>query len=223
MIDSFRDAPAAPLTPPEYAPTETREVLIATALDELHKHGPSKLSLNGLLRRSGISKGSFFHHFSGMQDLLLGCYEFLEDRFNPLPDPRAQASLPEFLEQLGRDVADRRCLCRYFTLVNDLAELARDQPALAAAQARLLRRFKGDLVGRLKSYAPHAAGERLTDVALAVTFGLASLARERILFGEDLGAFRLWCRYVQDVSMWLAEEPGDAGARSPACDRCSFN
>jgi len=53
----------------------SRDKVVGTALRIIANEGGETFSLNEVLRRSGVSKGSFFHHFKNLDDLCLQCFE----------------------------------------------------------------------------------------------------------------------------------------------------
>ena len=48
----------------------TREVLVATAVDLLQAHAPQEITIEMVLRQSGISHGSLYHHFGTFPNLI---------------------------------------------------------------------------------------------------------------------------------------------------------
>ena len=48
----------------------TRDLLVQTALEELNRSGPVDFSLDAVLRESGVSRGSLYHHFADRSALL---------------------------------------------------------------------------------------------------------------------------------------------------------
>jgi AcrR family transcriptional regulator len=46
------------------APEATRERLLASAFEEIHRHGYQAASLDAILSGAGVTKGALYHHFS---------------------------------------------------------------------------------------------------------------------------------------------------------------
>ena len=54
---------------PVKAPEDTRNKIIQTAFEEIHKNGFQGSSINQIVEGAGITKGALFHHFKGKSDL----------------------------------------------------------------------------------------------------------------------------------------------------------
>jgi TetR/AcrR family transcriptional repressor of nem operon len=46
-----------------------REVIVETAVDELHRHGYCACSVDTITRAAGVPKGSFYNHFKSKEEL----------------------------------------------------------------------------------------------------------------------------------------------------------
>jgi AcrR family transcriptional regulator len=53
----------------------TKNRVIGATLKFIAKGGATAFSLNQILKLSGVSKGSFFHHFKNLDELLLACFD----------------------------------------------------------------------------------------------------------------------------------------------------
>ncbi|HEB96669.1 MAG TPA: TetR/AcrR family transcriptional regulator [Sedimenticola thiotaurini] len=62
-------------------PRKTRERLLKTAFEEIHAHGFQGMRVDEVLRRSGLQKGAFYHHFGSKTEL---GYAVLEEQIRPL-------------------------------------------------------------------------------------------------------------------------------------------
>lgn len=49
---------------------ETKAYIIEIAIDMIYVHGFNKVSLNKILKKAGVSKGSFYHQFDDFDDLI---------------------------------------------------------------------------------------------------------------------------------------------------------
>ncbi len=58
---------------------ERKDKLFEVALDEFIESGYDKASLNNILKKAGISKGSFYYHFSNKKELYLYLFRSLHD------------------------------------------------------------------------------------------------------------------------------------------------
>ncbi|WP_456444579.1 TetR/AcrR family transcriptional regulator [Thiolapillus sp.] len=92
-------------------PQQTRERLLKTAFAEIHAHGFQGMRVDEVLRKSGLKKGAFYHHFNSKVDL---GYAVLEEQIRPLlesvwlrmlgeiEDP--VMDFPRMLDNLGQTV-----------------------------------------------------------------------------------------------------------------------
>lgn len=62
-------------------PQQTRERLLQSAFQEIHAHGFQGMRVDEVLRRSGLQKGAFYHHFGSKTEL---GYAVLEEQIKPL-------------------------------------------------------------------------------------------------------------------------------------------
>ncbi len=62
-------------------PQKTRERLLQTAFQEIHAHGFQGMRVDEVLRRSGLQKGAFYHHFGSKTEL---GYAVLMEQVKPL-------------------------------------------------------------------------------------------------------------------------------------------
>ncbi len=54
---------------PVKAPENTRNRILQTAFEEIHKNGFQGSSINQIVEEAGITKGALFHHFKGKKEL----------------------------------------------------------------------------------------------------------------------------------------------------------
>ena len=77
---------------PVRAPEDTRNKIIQTAFEEIHKNGFQGSSINQIVEKAGITKGALFHHFKGKNELGYAVideiiYGMLKEEFiNPLKE-----------------------------------------------------------------------------------------------------------------------------------------
>ena len=62
-------------------PQQTRERLLKSAFEEIHAHGFQGMRVDEVLRRSGLQKGAFYHHFNSKAEL---GYAVLEEQIRPM-------------------------------------------------------------------------------------------------------------------------------------------
>ena len=103
----------------------TRERLIAVVVDLLEDRGPGEINVDEVLSISGISKGSLYHHFTDLADLV---DEALAYRFAHYVDLTVAAIVPLVTESKTRD-----------ELFAGLAQITVATQSLAARPNRLER------------------------------------------------------------------------------------
>lgn len=107
-------------------PTRTHNALIAAATDILTQHSPNTPSISALVQAAGVSRPTFYQHFTDPLDLIrTTALTRLQDSFNALPEPQAQ-DLPNFAETittalLNRLHADATFYRNALTLAGDAA------------------------------------------------------------------------------------------------------
>lgn len=56
----------------------TRELLVSTARDVFTEHGYAAASVDEIVRRAGVAKGSLYHHFDSKEAIFRAVYEAIE-------------------------------------------------------------------------------------------------------------------------------------------------
>ena len=62
-------------------PKQTRQKLLQAAYEEIHVHGFQGMRVDEVLRKTGLQKGAFYHHFSNKVEL---GYAVLEELIKPM-------------------------------------------------------------------------------------------------------------------------------------------
>jgi len=78
----------------------TRESWLAAALDVLAHEGNSKLRVEHLSRKLGVSKGSFYWHFSSREDFLEAVCHYWHERFTKRAMQEAESTCDGPLRRL---------------------------------------------------------------------------------------------------------------------------
>jgi len=108
-------------------PRQTRERLVITAFEEIHAHGFQGLRVDEVLRRSGLQKGAFYHHFGSKTEL---GYAVLEEQIRPLLESlwlKPLAEIQDPIEEFPRlldELAERmpRAMLEHGCPLNNLAQ-----------------------------------------------------------------------------------------------------
>ena len=128
-------------------PRQTRERLVITAFEEIHAHGFQGMRVDEVLRRSGLQKGAFYHHFGSKTEL---GYAVLEEQIRPLLEslwlkPLAEIQdpieeFPRLLDQLAERMP--RAMLEHGCPLNNLAqEMASQDEGFRERIARIFDRW----------------------------------------------------------------------------------
>jgi AcrR family transcriptional regulator len=118
---------------------ERREELLKAALIEFGDYGYDQASLNNILKRAEISKGTFYYHFKNKEDLYLYLYEILAeekmDFFNKSINP----------EDFNKDI---------FTILKNMSkagmEFARYRPEIDRFSSSYLKDLNNPILDKVK-------------------------------------------------------------------------
>lgn len=173
-----------PLTPEHWADA---------ALDALALGGPAAVAIEPLARRLGVTKGSFYHHFQGREQLLAAALARWEERGTLQVLERVSDRDPVArLEALFLAAMDHATDPRWGRLLGHLAAHADDPligPVLARVTARRLDWLRQTWVAA--GLAPEEAGRRalLAYTAYLGTVQLGVSAPDRVPTGDALRAY----------------------------------
>jgi len=92
-------------------PKRTRQRLLKSAFQEMHTHGFQGMRVDEVLRKSGLQKGAFYHHFGSKTEL---GYAILEEQIKPLIEKvwlkpleeivNPLRDLPQFMDTLAERI-----------------------------------------------------------------------------------------------------------------------
>ena len=95
-------------------PKQTRQRLLEAAFEEIHNHGFQGMRVDEVLRKTGLQKGAFYHHFKSKLEL---GYAVLEEEVAPMLESiwlkpletiqNPVTDLPGILTGLGDRIPDR--------------------------------------------------------------------------------------------------------------------
>jgi AcrR family transcriptional regulator len=97
---------------------ETRSHILALAGRMIAEHGYGGMSLNDLIRQSGLTKGAFYFHFRSKDDLAREVYRFQQERWTE-----------RILSRIG---SEQRALDRLTGMARALVEIHGTDPAARA-------------------------------------------------------------------------------------------
>lgn len=64
---------------------QSRETWLTAALEQLRSEGPGGLAVDKIARRLGVTRGSFYHHFENLEDLIEQLPTHWMHRYAPTP------------------------------------------------------------------------------------------------------------------------------------------
>ena len=205
--------------PPQARALQTRGLLLDAALRVIRSKGYSATTVDDVCRAAGVTKGSFFHHFSAKEDLAIQAAQhwngvtgalFASAPYQSVPDPRERIlAYIDFRAQIVQgDLANVTCLLG--TMVQETFD---SHPAIRAAclegmesHARTLE----PMIAQAKAlYAPEADwnAENLalyTQAALQGAFILAKARGNTDIAVQCIAHLR---HYVQSLLTPVAQPP----------------
>ncbi len=133
---------------------DTRAHILEVALNLFGEKGLSKISMNDIVRASGLSKGGVYWHFPSKEALILAVYEqFFEMQVAGLSQMLAEesASATDRLMRLGQQGGSELAgmMTRFPSPLEFYAQ-AMNNPALQALLVRFISRYR-DLIEELVS------------------------------------------------------------------------
>ncbi len=187
------------------------------ASELFEKHGLAAVTIDALVERAGVAKGTFYVHFDDRQAFLREVHRDLHQR---LADAIAAAceSLPAGLERLDRGIEAYLDGCLAERGRKALLFDARSETALSEDVARqndsFSRRVAADL--RAARHPQPLAAARLV-VAMA-----AETAFHEMRSGKRDAALRSALRHLVDASAKVAHDRGGSEGRGPSRPRRSI-
>jgi len=133
----------------------TREKLLDIAFDEVYIHGYAATSVDTILKRSGIPKGSMYHHFKGKKALVLA---MITERLFPKMEaffdfePKAEKRVTEALRDTFVAMSRNRALvtygCPLYRLMVELSPVDEEFDVLLSGKVTQMREQLATLLQR---------------------------------------------------------------------------
>lgn len=171
---------------------ETRDRVLASALRLIAEEGAGGFSLNQVLRRSRVSKSSFFHHFRDLDDLCLVCFE----RCKALTDPGLRAAdyatVDALLMAFGEETAARTTSRRFLRILMFFGQRSMNDPRFRKIQVELTESYQSAVASLILKIEPGLDREGVIEAVgflLIVSQGIAS---HRVLFEDQARMSRIW-------------------------------
>ncbi len=97
---------AAPTRARQQRAVQTRRQILETAATAFARHGPDGISLNQVIRESGLTKGAVYFHFASREELALATFRYKQEQLVELLVARVDDGLPA-LERLAALLRER--------------------------------------------------------------------------------------------------------------------
>lgn len=171
-------------------PTLTREAWADAALDALARGGPKAVAVEPIARELGVTKGSFYHHFSGRDELIRAALARWEDRGTAIVRDKVAGRDPAArIEVLFLAAIENAIDPRHGRLLAHLSAHV-DDPVVGPVLARITG-LRLDYLTESWVAAGHAPGEARRRALFAYTaylgtIQLAIAAPDRVPTGESL-------------------------------------
>lgn len=196
IADGWLESPDTPF-PRGYRARDTKERILASALRLIAEEGSDGFSLNQVLRRSRVSKSSFFHHFHDLDDLCLTCFE----RCKGLTAPELVASQFESVDELllafGEETAARTTSRRFLRMLMFFGQRSMNDPRFRRIQIELTEAYQDSIASLILEVEPALNRQRVLEAVgflLIVSQGIAS---HKVLFEDQLRMSRIWPHAVR--------------------------
>jgi len=188
-----------------FVPKTTRERILLTALELIGESGIRGFSLNAVLRKGRFSKGSFFFHFKGIDDLCLSCYELIRQFMLPQINADDYENLRDFLEAFGKETLLAIQTRQYFLLIYFFSELAMTNQEFQRAQRELTEHYQARLAIALRKFAgPKEDEQIILDMVAYMSIVMDGIAAQRIMFDDPDRMSRVWPIVIDNVIRELA-------------------
>jgi len=164
----------------------TREKLLDITFDEVYIHGYTATSVDTILKRAGIPKGSMYHHFKGKKELVLA---MVEERLFPKMElffdfePKEGKGVTETIRSTFASVAKNKPLitygCPLYRLMVELSATDKEFDTLLSAKATQMQKGLASLLEQGKSrgeFNEQLNSDIFASFMLNATWGILSLS-----------------------------------------------
>ena len=164
----------------------TREKLLDYTFEEVYIHGYNATSIDSILKRANVPKGSMYHHFKSKKELVLAMVKerlFVKMDAFFIYEVKEGASVTQSLRDTFLVVSKNRMLvtygCPLYRLMVELSAVDSDFDSLLSTKAKAMREgIKSMLLQGIaqKEYQEHLDAEAFAGFILNATWGVLSLS-----------------------------------------------
>ncbi len=171
---------------------DVRERLIGTALKLIADEGSVGFSLNEVLRRSRVSKGSFFHHFRNLDDLCRNCFERCKSFVTPSLTAEDFESVEALLLAFGDETIERTMSKQFFRLTMFFGEKAMSDELYLEIQKEPTELYMEEVSKLVLRLAPHLDHEKVREGVAFLLIVNQGIASHRVMFRDPQRMKRVW-------------------------------
>jgi AcrR family transcriptional regulator len=191
----------------------TRGKIIGTALRIIANDGGEVFSLNELLRRSQISKGSFFHHFKNLDALCLECFEECKN-FTAIDFGQTNAkSIFDLLNSFGDETLKHTTSHQFLRIVMFFGMKAMSDERYQDKQRELTELYVEGLSDLILKFEPKLKVERVREAVSFLLVVNQGIAGHRVLFKNRERMSRVWPHAVEASLRIMRGTETDAGEK----------
>jgi len=153
--------------------------------------------LNKVLKVSRVSKGSFFHHFKNIDELLLECFEECKS-FTKIDFGAAEAlSIKDLLMAFGSETLRHTTSYQFLRIIMFFGKKSASDERYQEKQRELIELYVGSLSSAIRLLDPRLKDESVREAVsflLVVNQGIAS---HRVIFKDRKRMANIWPHAVE--------------------------
>jgi len=159
----------------------TREALLDAGVAVAEEHGLTGLSVNRVVAKAGVAKGTFYVHFADREAFIDALHERFHERVLEAVSA-ASAGTPAGAERIVRGAEAYLDVCLDDRAVKALALEARSDPALSDSMSKRHERFAAAAIPSFKAMGwPDAAAAAQLVAAMTAEIAMRELEAKRRL------------------------------------------
>ena len=191
---------------------ETKDRVLASALRLIAEEGAEGFSLNQVLRRSRVSKSSFFHHFRDLDDLCLACFERCKELTDPGLRAADYATAEALLLAFGEETAARTTSRRFLRILMFFGQRSMNDHRFRRIQVELTESYQSAVASLVLEIEPRLDRDRVLEAVGFLLIVSQGIATHQVLFEDQARMSRIWPHAVDAAREIMAgRRTGGAG------------
>lgn len=179
---------------------QTKMKILTAAIEILGSDGQKGLSSQKVIERAGISKGTLYHHFSSMDDLLIAVMTFFCEGLSREISEHKFNSIGDFLNYLGEktltEIVQNEKLCMAFLSFYEKAIFDEKYRQIFKKQFESFFLFIETSIQEIDHH--QIPKEKLKKLSMAVAFTCDSMGIYYHIF-QDLKLFKDYWRFFSEM------------------------